>query len=92
MFPNSASHGLHNPPKINSLHVEAIHHSQKALKDQNIGRVHHLKDKTQETKKSLHKQNAYNFSVNKLKKAYVKKKFAALMENTLLKSYVKLRT
>lgn len=32
----------HNHPKISSLHVEEIHHTQTALEDQNIDHEYHL--------------------------------------------------
>ena len=44
LFPNSASLDPHNPPKISSWPQEVVRHTQKALKDQNIDHVHHLRD------------------------------------------------
>lgn len=57
LFLNSASLDPHNPPKTSSWTQEAIHHTQKALEDQNIDRVHHLKDQQNEE---------INYSINKI--------------------------
>ena len=44
LFPSFAFHDLHNLPKISSWNEEEIHHTRKALGDQNTDHEYHLDD------------------------------------------------